>query len=297
VVFFWIGKGVRIFRVDNPHTKPFAFWEWLIAEVKQEHPDVFFLSEAFTRPKIMQRLAKAGFAQSYTYFTWRYTKREFIEYLTMLTRSELRDFFRPNFWPNTPDILPEHLQYGGRPAFILRYLLAATLSSNVGIYGPAFELCANEALPGREEYLHAEKFELRKWDLDDPASLRDIIARINRIRQENPALQTTWNLEFFETDNDNLLCYGKTTEDGENALIIAANMDPFHTQSGWVRVPVERLGLGQKLPYMVHDLVGDDKYVWEGERNFVELDPRVMPGAIFLVRKKLRREQDFDYFL
>jgi starch synthase (maltosyl-transferring) len=297
VVFFWIKKGVRIFRVDNPHTKPFAFWEWLIAEVKQEHPDVFFLSEAFTRPKIMQRLAKAGFAQSYTYFTWRYTKREFVEYLTMLTRSELRDFFRPNFWPNTPDILPEHLQYGGRPAFILRYLLAATLSSNVGIYGPAFELCVNEALPGREEYLHAEKFELRKWDLDDPASLREIIARINRIRRENPALQTTWNLEFFETDNDNLLCYGKTSEDGENVLIIAANMDPFHTQSGWVRVPVERLGLGPKQPYLVHDLIGDDKYVWEGERNFIEIDPRVMPGCVFKVRKKLRRENDFDYFL
>jgi starch synthase (maltosyl-transferring) len=297
VVLFWIGKGVRIFRVDNPHTKPFAFWDWLIAEVKKEHPDVFFLSEAFTRPKIMYRLAKAGFAQSYTYFTWRYTKREFIEYLTELTRSDVRDFFRPSFWPNTPDILPEHLQYGGRPAFIMRYLLAATLSSNMGIYGPAFELCASEAVAGREEYLHAEKYEIRRWDLGDPASLRDVIARINRIRRENPALQTTWNLEFFDTDNDNLLCYGKATEDGENALIIAVNLDPFHTQSGWVRVPVERLGLGPRQPYLVHDLIGDDKYVWEGERNFVEIDPKVMPGAIYRVRRKLRREQDFDYFL
>jgi starch synthase (maltosyl-transferring) len=297
MVLFWIGKGVRIFRVDNPHTKPFAFWEWLIAEVKQEHPGVFFLSEAFTRPKIMQRLAKAGFAQSYTYFTWRYTRREFVEYLTQLTRSDLRDFFRPNFWPNTPDILPEHLQYGGRPAFIARYLLAATLSSNTGIYGPAFELCANDALPGREEYLHSEKYEVRKWNLDDPASLRHIVARVNRIRRENPALQTTWNLEFFETDNDNILCYGKMTEDGEDALIIVVNLDPFHTQSAWVRVPVERLGLGPRQPYLVHDLIGDDKFVWEGERNFVEVDPKVMPGAIYRVRRKLRREQDFDYFL
>jgi starch synthase (maltosyl-transferring) len=297
VVLFWIGKGVRIFRVDNPHTKPFAFWEWLISGVKKDHPDVFFLSEAFTRPKIMKRLAKAGFAQSYTYFTWRYTKREFIEFMTELTRSDLRDFFRPNFWPNTPDILPEHLQYGGRPAFIARYLLAATLSSNVGIYGPAFELCENRAVPGGEEYQNAEKYELRQWDLADPASLRSIIARINRIRKENPALKTTWNLEFYETDNDNILCYGKADEAGEDALIVGVNLDPFHTQSGWVRIPVERLGLKPREPYLVHDLIGDDKYVWEGERNFIEIDPRVMPGFVFRVRKKLRRENDFDYYL
>jgi starch synthase (maltosyl-transferring) len=296
VVLFWIGKGVSIFRVDNPHTKPFAFWEWLIGGVRKEHPGVFFLSEAFTRPKIMQRLAKAGFSQSYTYFTWRYTKHEFIDYLTELTRSDLRDFFRPNFWPNTPDILPEHLQYGGRPAFILRYLLAATLSSNMGIYGPAFELCVTDATPGKEEYLHSEKYEIRKWNLADAANLRYIIARINRIRRENLALQTTWNLEFFETDNDNLLCFGKTSEEGDNTLIIVANMDPFHTQSGWVRVPIERLSVGAKQSYMVHDLIGDDKYIWEGERNYVEINPKVMPGAIYQVRKKLRREQDFDYF-
>ena len=297
VVRFWIGRGVRIFRVDNPHTKPFPFWQWLISDIRREHPDVFFLAEAFTRPKIMYRLGKVGFAQSYTYFTWRYTKREFMEYLTELTRSDLRDLYRPNFWPNTPDILPEHLQYGGRPAFIMRYLLAATLSSNIGIYGPAFELCAGEAVQGREEYLHSEKYEIRQWDLDDPKSLREIIGRINRIRRENPALQTTWNLEFYETDNDNLLCYGKSTEDGENSLIIVVNLDPFHTQSGWVQIPVKELGLGERQPYLVHDLIGDDKYIWEGERNFVEVNPQVMPGSIFHIRKKLKRETDFDYFL
>jgi starch synthase (maltosyl-transferring) len=297
VVLFWIGRGVRIFRVDNPHTKPFAFWEWLIGGIRKDHPEVFFLSEAFTRPKIMQRLAKAGFTQSYTYFTWRYTKREFIEYLTELTRSDLRDLYRPSFWPNTPDILPEHLQYGGRPAFIMRYILAATLSSNIGIYGPAFELCVNEAAPGKEEYLHSEKYEIKKWDLSDPKSLRDVITRINRIRRENRALQTTWNLEFYETDNDNLMCYGKTTEDGENSLIVVVNLDPFHTQSGWVKIPVGDLGLKAREPYLVHDLIGDDKYIWEGESNFVEINPQVMPGNIFRVRKKLKRETDFDYFL
>ncbi len=297
VVRLWISRGVRIFRVDNPHTKPFAFWQWLIREVRQEHPEVLFLAEAFTRPKIMYRLGKMGFAQSYTYFTWRYTKREFMEYLTELTRSDLRDLYRPNFWPNTPDILPEHLQYGGRPAFIMRYLLAATLSSNIGIYGPAFELCVREAVSGKEEYLHSEKYEVKDWNLDDPASLRDVITRINRIRKENKALQTTWNLEFYETDNDNLLCYGKATPDNENALIVVVNLDPFHAQSGWVRIPVKELGLGEHQPYLVHDLIGDDKYVWEGERNFVQIDPRVMPGNIFRVRKKLKRETDFDYFL
>ncbi|MDH4161600.1 MAG: alpha-1,4-glucan--maltose-1-phosphate maltosyltransferase [Nitrospirota bacterium] len=297
VVLFWIAKGVRIFRVDNPHTKPFVFWQWLITDIRKVHPEVFFLAEAFTRPKIMYRLGKVGFAQSYTYFTWRYTKREFLEYLIELTRSDLRDLYRPNFWPNTPDILPEHLQYGGRPAFIMRYLLAATLSSNVGIYGPAFELCVNEPVSGKEEYLHSEKYEIKHWDLDDPKSLKDVITRINRIRRENKALQTTWNLEFYETDNDNLFCYGKSSEDGENSLIIAVNLDPFHTQSGWVTIPVKELGLGEHQPFLVHDLIGDDKYIWEGARNFLEINPAVMPGNIFRVRKKLKRETDFDYFL
>ena len=204
--------------------------------------------------------------------------------------------FRPNFFTNTPDILQEVLQKGGPPAFKMRLALAATLSPAYGIYS-GFELCENVAVPGTEEYLDSEKYEIKRWDLDDPKSLKDVITRINRIRQENRALQTTWNLEFYETDNDNLLCYGKSGEDGENNLIIVVNLDPFHTQSGWVTIPVKELGLGEHQPYLVHDLIGDDKYIWEGERNFVEINPQVMPGNIFRVRKKLKRETDFDYFM
>lgn len=191
VVLFWIEKGIRIFRVDNSHTKAFLFWEWLITEIKDSYPEVIFLSEAFTRPKVMYRLAKLGFTQSYTYFTWRNTKKEFIDYLTELTQTEVSEYFRPNFWPNTPDILPEHLQYGGRPAFMMRLVLAATLSSNYGIYGPAFELCVSDATPGREEYLNSEKYEINHWDWDQPGNLKDFIARINKIRKENPALHRT----------------------------------------------------------------------------------------------------------
>jgi starch synthase (maltosyl-transferring) len=297
VVLFWIGKGIRIFRVDNPHTKPFSFWEWLIREIKNEYPEVIFLSEAFTRPKVMYRLAKGGFTQSYTYFTWRNTKRELTAYLTELTQSDVKEYFRPNFWPNTPDILPEHLQYGGRPAFLIRLLLAATLSSNYGIYGPPFELCVREAIPGKEEYLDAEKFEIKKWDWNKPGQLRDFIARVNRIRKENPALQTTWNLRFFEVENEYLLFYGKATEDFSNIVWVVVNLDPFHTQSGWVRVPIHSLGIDPDQPYLVHDLLGEEKYIWQGERNYVELDPQVLPANIFWVRKRLKRETDFDYFL
>lgn len=297
IVLFWIAQGIRIFRVDNPHTKPFAFWEWLIEAVKGSFPDVIFLSEAFTRPKVMYRLAKAGFTQSYTYFTWRNTKRELIEYLTELTQTEAREYVRPNFWPNTPDILPEYLQYGGRPAFMTRLVLAATLSSNYGIYGPAFELCIHEALPGKEEYLHSEKYEMKHWNREDPGTLRDFIARVNRIRRENPALQTTENLRFYEADNEALLFYGKTSEDLANMILVVVNLDPFHIQSGWVRIPVHELGIETDQPYLVHDLLSDDKYIWQGERNYVELNPQVLPANIFRVRKRLRRETDFDYFL
>lgn len=297
VFLFWIEKGIRIFRVDNPHTKPFSFWEWLIGEIKKEYPDVIFLSEAFTRPKVMYRLAKVGFTQSYTYFTWRNTKREFIEYLTELTQTEVKEYFRPNFWPNTPDILPEHLQYGGRPAFMIRFVLGATLSSNYGIYGPAFELFVNEALPGKEEYLDSEKYEIKHWKWDIPGNLKDFITRVNRIRKENPALQTTWNLQFYEVDNDMLLFYGKATDDLSNILLIVINLDPFHTQSGWVKVPIKELGIDPLQPYLVHDLLSDDKYIWQGERNYVELTPHVLPANIFRLRKRLKRETDFDYFL
>jgi starch synthase (maltosyl-transferring) len=297
IVLFWIEKGVRIFRVDNPHTKPFSFWEWLIEEIKTNYPDVIFLSEAFTRPKVMYRLAKAGFTQSYTYFTWRNTKSELAEYLIELTQTERKEYFRPNLWPNTPDILPEQLQYGGRPAFAVRLVLAATLSSNYGVYGPAFELCVSEAIPGTEEYLYAEKYEIRHWDRERPGNLRDLIVRVNRIRKENPALQTTGNLRFFETDNDSLLFYGKATEDLSNIIVVVVNLDPFHTQSGWVNVPLRELEIDPHRPYLVHDLLSDDKYIWQGERNYVELDPHILPAGIFRLRKWLRKERDFDYFV
>jgi starch synthase (maltosyl-transferring) len=297
VVLFWIEKGIRIFRVDNPHTKPFPFWDWLIGEIKREYPEVIFLSEAFTRPKVMYRLAKLGMTQSYTYFAWRNTKRELVEYLTELTQTEVKEYFRPNFWPNTPDILSEPLQYGGRSAFLIRFVLAATLSSNYGIYGPAFELCIHEAIPGREEYLHSEKYEIKHWDRDKSGTLRDFIARVNRIREENPALQATFNLNFYEVDNESLLFYGKATDDLSNIILIIINLDPFHTQSGWVRVPIEAFGLDANQPYMVHDLLSDDKYIWQGERNYVELNPQVLPANIFRVRKRLKRETDFDYFV
>ena len=297
VVLFWIGRGITVFRVDNPHTKPFAFWEWLIGEVKAKHPEAVFLSEAFTRPKVMQRLAKAGFTQSYTYFAWRNTKYELTAYVNELTRAPLREYFRPNFWPNTPDILAEYLQYGGRPAFVVRLILAATLSSSYGIYGPAFELCAAEALPGREEYRDAEKYELKHWDREWPGSLRELIARVNRIRRENPALQTTWNTKFLETDNENVLFFGKASDDGTDTVLIAVNLDPFHTQSCRLRVPLEELGISRGQPYLVHDLLGEDRFIWHSEWNGLDLDPQILPARIFRLRTRLKRERDFDYFM
>lgn len=297
IVLFWIGKGVRIFRVDNPHTKPFAFWEWLINEARKECPGVIFLSEAFTRPKVMYHLAKLGFSQSYTYFTWRNTKREFIQYLTELTQTEIKEYFRPHFWPNTPDILPEHLQHGGRPAFISRFILAATLSSNYGIFGPSFELCIREELPGKEEYRDSEKYEIKHWDRDKEGNLKDVITLVNTMRKENPALHATNNVKFCEVDNDNLLCYMKATDDLTNVLFIIVNLDPYHTQSGWVRVPVAELGIGNDQQYSVADLLSRDRYFWTGERNFVKLDPAVMPAHILRLHRRLRRETDFDYYL
>lgn len=297
IALFWIGKGVRIFRVDNPHTKPFGFWEWFLHEIRKDNPEVLFLAEAFTRPKVMKRLAKAGFSQSYTYFTWRNHKEEITGYLRELTESGLEEYFRPNFWPNTPDILSEYLQYGGRAAFVIRLILAATLSSNYGIFGPAFELMENAALPGREEYLDSEKYAIRRWDWDRPGNLKDFIARINRIRRENPALQKTKNLRFFEVDNDRLLFFGKIEALGSDSLFAVVNLDPGHVQSGWLRVPLWELGMDPAQPYLGHDLLSDDKYIWYGERNFVQLDPQVVPAHIFKLRARVRREVDFDYFM
>ncbi|MBE0557673.1 MAG: alpha-1,4-glucan--maltose-1-phosphate maltosyltransferase, partial [Proteobacteria bacterium] len=296
VVLFWADRGIRIFRVDNPHTKPFPFWEWLIRETKLKHPDLIFLAEAFTRPKIMYRLAKVGFAQSYTYFTWRNTKSEFTDYVTHLLTTEVREFFRPNFWPNTPDILPEHLQYGGRPVFLIRAILAATLSSSYGIYGPAFELCVSEAVQNKEEYLDSEKYEIKHWNWDAPGTLKDFLSRLNAIRRNNPALQTTWNLRFHHVDNDYLLFYSKASDDLSNAVLIVVNLDPHHAQSGWVTVPIRDLGISPDEPYLVHELLGDDKYIWQGERNFVAIDPYRTPAHILRVRKRMKRETDFDYF-
>ncbi|MDR4509609.1 MAG: alpha-1,4-glucan--maltose-1-phosphate maltosyltransferase [Candidatus Brocadiaceae bacterium] len=297
VVFYWIERGVRVFRVDNPHTKPFAFWEWLIEETKNSYPEVIFLSEAFTRPKVMYRLAKLGFTQSYTYFTWRNTKRELTQYITELTQGELKEYFRPNFWPNTPDILPEHLQYGGRPAFIIRFILASTLSSNYGIYGPVFELCIGEAVPGKEEYFNSEKYEIKEWNTDAPGNLKDLITRINRIRRENAALQDTWNVRFYEVDNEYLLFYGKATEDLSNSILVVVNLDPHHVQSGWVNIPIKTLGIDANQPYLVHDLLSDEKYVWQGEKNYVELQPDATPAHVFRIRKRLKKEIDFDYYM
>jgi starch synthase (maltosyl-transferring) len=297
VVLFWIKQGVQIFRVDNPHTKPFAFWQWLIKEVKRDYPEVIFLAEAFTRPKVMERLAKVGFDQSYTYFTWRNTKYELTGYLTELTQAEVGEYFRPNFWPNTPDILPEHLQYGGRSAFIIRLVLAATLSSNYGIYGPAFELCVGEAVEGKEEYLNSEKYEIKDWDRNQKGNIRAVIDRVNRCRRENTSLQQTRNLRFFTVDNDMILCYGKATNDMSNITITLVNLDPYHTQSGWVTLPLEDLQIDLGQPYLLHDQLSDDKYIWQGHTNYIELDPRVLPAHILCLHKRLKRETDFDYFM
>ncbi|MGE5321866.1 MAG: maltotransferase domain-containing protein [Actinomycetota bacterium] len=298
VVLYWIEQGVRIFRVDNPHTKPYQFWEWLISEIKNQHPEVLFLAEAFTRPKVMYRLAKLGFTQSYTYFSWRNTRYELIEYFTELTKTPVREYFRPNLWPNTPDILTEFLQFGGRPAFMIRLLLAATLGASYGIYGPAFELCENRALrPGSEEYLDSEKYQIRQWDTGDVRSLKSLIASVNEIRKENVALQSDWSLQFHASDNDQLLVYSKTTSDFSNVIVVVVNLDPYYAQSGWVDLTLEALGLDPAQPYQMHDLLDNSRYLWHGAHNFVKLDPQTLPAHIFRVRRRVRTERDFDYFL
>ena len=297
VVRFWSDRGVRVFRVDNPHTKPFRFWEWLIAEIRSAFPETLFLAEAFTRPRVMEHLAKIGFSQSYTYFTWRDSAEEMREYLTELTRSDLREYFRPNFWPNTPDILPEHLQDGGRAAFLFRLVLAATLSANYGIYGPAFELL--ERVPrerGSEEYLDSEKYELRHWDLDDPASIRGTIARLNRIRRENPALQSNRGLVFHGSTNDRILAYSKVAENGAGGILIVVSFDPDHVQSAWITLDLGALGLSRDTPFTVHDLLDDSRYQWGGLRNYVALDPAKMPAHVFRIEGHARRERDYEYY-
>lgn len=297
VFLYWVDQGITVFRVDNPHTKPFPFWEWVIAEVKKDHPETVFLSEAFTRPKVMYRLAKLGFSQSYTYFSWRNTRHELEQYIQELAGPELREFFRPNFWPNTPDILPEFLQFGGKPAFFIRFLLAATLSASYGIYGPPYDLFVNDAVPGKEEYVDSEKYQVRCWDWDDPGNMRDLITRVNMIRRENPALQTTWNTRFCDSDNDNIICYLKSTPDRSNILLVAVSLDPFGSQSGTVRIPLERTGIVPGQPFLVHDLLGGRMSLWHGESMRMELGGHDLPGKICRIYPRLRRENDFDYFM
>jgi len=300
VFLFWIGHGVNVFRVDNPHTKPFRFWDWVIPEVWDRHPDTIFLAEAFTRPRLMQRLAKGGYSQSYSYFTWRNNKQGLTEYFTELTQTDVAEYMRPNLFANTPDILHEYLQYGGRSAFMIRLVLAATLGATYGIYGPAFELGVGQAVKhGSEEYLDSEKYQVRHWDLDSPGTLRDYVARVNEIRRANPALHDDRSLRFYPTDNDQVICYGKSTPDRSNLIVVLVNLDPYHTQSAWVRLPAEELGLGAgpESAYQVHDLIGDARYLWHGEANFVRLDPSSSPAHIFRVRRKVKSELDFDYYM
>jgi len=285
VIEYWIDKGISIFRIDNPHTKELPFWEWMIAAVRKKNPQVIFLAEAFTRPRVMERLAKAGFNQSYTYFTWRNSKRELEEYLTELVKTEMRYYFRPNFWPNTPDILPPVLTYGGENAHIMRLILAATMSSNYGIYGPVYEFGINTPYPGKEEYIDNEKYELKHWDWNKYTRIKEIITRVNKIRRENTALQTTWNLEFAETENDQLICYGKTDPKTKNIIITAVNLDPFNTQGAYVRIPADRLGINTERPYLIRDLLSGDKYKWQNEWNYVQLNPYEMPAHIFRVEQ------------
>jgi starch synthase (maltosyl-transferring) len=298
IILYWAGQGIRIFRVDNPHTKPFQFWEWLLAEVKKDYPDAIFLSEAFTRPKIMYRLAKLGFTQSYTYFTWRNHKRDITEYLTELTQTPVKDFFIPSFWPNTPDILHEYLQTGGRAAFMARLVLAATLSANYGIYGPAFELMENQPRdPGSEEYLNSEKYEIKYWDIARPDSLKNLISSINRIRRENAALQRNRNLWFNATSNEQLICYSKYTGDLSDIILVVVNLDPHATQAGTVNIPLQAWGFDAEKPYQVHDLLSNKRYTWRGEWNYVELNPDICPAHIFRptgLTPLPPKEEDFD---
>jgi starch synthase (maltosyl-transferring) len=297
VVLFWAGHGVTIFRIDNPHTKPFAFWEWVIAEVRARHPESVFLSEAFTRPAVMRQLAKVGFSQSYTYFTWRNTKAELVDYLTELTQTPVREYMRPNFFANTPDILHEYLQTGGRAAFQIRLVLAATLVGSYGIYGPPFELCVGDAVPGTEEYHDSEKYEVRHWTLDAADGLQPLVKLLNRIRRENPAFRHDRALRFFPVDNGALIAYGKTTPDLSNVVIVVVNLDPHHPQSGFLELPLGELGIDAEQSYQVDDLLGGARYLWQGPRNYVALDPNALPGHVFRVRRRIRTEQDFDYFL
>ena len=290
IFLFWIEQGVTVFRVDNPHTKAFPFWEWAIRTIQEEYPDTVFLAEAFTRPRLMERLARTGFTQSYTYFTWRNTKRELQEYLGELSSAPLKHYMRPNFWPNTPDILHEELQSGCRAKFIIRLVLAATMSSNYGMYGPAYELCEHlPVAPGKEEYIDSEKYEIKRWDIDRPGNIRAEITLLNRIRKENPALQSTSNISFVRIDasanheHDWLIGYVKHSGDERNIILVVVNLDHSNTHGGWLRFPLERFGAAADSLYDVEELLTGARYEWHGEWNYVELNPALMPAHVFRV--------------
>jgi starch synthase (maltosyl-transferring) len=295
VILFWCEHGVGIFRVDNPHTKPVAFWEWVIAEVKAKFPGTVFLSEAFTKPNMMQELAKVGYTQSYTYFTWRNTKHELAEYFTELTQGPMKEFFRANFFPNTPDILPEFLQKGGRPAFMIRAVLATMAVPVYGIYS-GFELCENTPVSGKEEYLDSEKYQFKGRDWNAPGNIKDYIARLNKIRRENRALREYRNLRIQSSENDNILCFSKTTESFDDALLVAVTLDPWNAQAGFISVPLGDFGLGENDPYLVEDLLTGERFAWRGSRNFIALDPHHRPAHVFRVRRHLGHEAGEDVF-
>jgi len=279
VVLFWISHGVVIFRVDNPHTKPYAFWEWMIKEIRAKHPETIFLAEAFTRPKVMAQLAKVGFSQSYSYFTWRNTKVELTEYFTELTQTPVREYMRPNLFVNTPDILHAYLQTGGRPASLIRLFLAATLGATYGIYGPAFELVDVRAIAGTEDYQDSEKYQIRQWDLDQPGTLREWITQVNHLRKTHPALQWDHSLRFHEIQNDGLLAYSKTSVDGKDIILTVINLDPVNPREGWMRFDVKTMA--KETAYPMHELLSDAHYTWHGEWNFVRIDPGLCPAQIF----------------
>ena len=295
IFLFWADHGVKIFRVDNPHTKPVGFWSWVIREVQDRHPDAIFLSEAFTRPKMMKALAKAGFTQSYTYFTWRNFKQELTDYLKELSGSEMKEYFRPNFFTNTPDILPEILQHGGRPAFMSRLVLAATLSPSYGIYS-GYELCENRALPGKEEYQDSEKYEFKVWDWDRPGNIIEYVTAINRIRRDHPALHELETLTFYKADNEHVLFYGKRTLDGRDTVLVVVNLNPFQVQEAKIRIPISSLGIRPDEMYQLHNLITDCRDLVKGDTYSVRLDPQREPAAIYAVRRWTHREQAFDYF-
>jgi starch synthase (maltosyl-transferring) len=284
IVEFWIDHGVRIFRVDNPHTKPYRFWEWALTDLKRRYPDTIYLAEAFTRPKVMRYLAKAGFSQSYTYFTWRNSKEEIAEYFEELTQTDVREYLRANLFANTPDILHEYLQRGGRPAFQVRLILAATLGANYGIYS-GFELAENVPLKaGSEEYLDSEKYQIKSRDFARVNDLAELIRRVNEIRRSHPALQWDRGLRFHQTDNAQLICYSKRAPDGTDLILTVVNLDPHYMQHGFIRLPLTAWGLTPDSPVEVRDLLSNERYFWRGEWNYVRLDPEARAGHILQVQ-------------